>query len=89
MGKGISQEELADSTLLSRKTINDIEDKDCFIHHSYFNVYKIAKYFSITLDELLHGKTDMPDITRLLYRMKKLGPVERSMLEAYLVTRNK
>jgi DNA-binding XRE family transcriptional regulator len=87
--KSVTQEELADSILVSRQTIANIEDNDCFVHHSYFNLYKIAKYFSITMDELLHGLTTMPDEVRLLYRIKKLSPIERSMIEAYLITRNK
>ena len=87
--KDITQNELADITLMHVDTVKEIENINSYTHHSFYNLYKIAKYFGITLDELYHGTTSMPQETQLLYRIKKLSPIERSMIEAYLITRNK
>lgn len=84
----VSQNELADSILVSVNTIKDMEDIVSFRHHSFFNIIKVSKYFNISIDELLHGKSDEMQHTQLLYKIKKLTPVRREMIEAYLLKYN-
>lgn len=83
--RGLTQARLAEVAFVSADTLRSIEDGLDVINHTIFPLIKIAKYFNVTLDELLYGSTELDEEKKLFYKIKSLSPVKRELIESYVM----
>ncbi len=81
----LSRLKLGKETKICISTLQELEKEDTFGHISFFNVMKVAKYFDVTLDELISGNPESDKDKDMFYKIKRLTPLKRSLIEAYIV----
>jgi len=87
--ENIDQKQLAEKLIISECTVGNLEDTNLKLHHSWYIIYKVARYFNVTIDELIHGTTEMKDNQKLLYKIESLSPFEKSMMIEWIDQQNK
>lgn len=85
----LTQVELAEKLIISESLMRSVELPYKDRQHSWYTIYKIAKFFGISMDELVHGITNLAENNQILYKIRSLPPLERGMIESYILNKNK